>query len=155
MIPFLLVFLGLFLILLEFYLPGAVMGILGGVALLVAIFLFVSQTTSLLAIFLFILGVVVGIILVIRFAMWKIVHAKPSASIYSDHSQEGFQASSYDEKTIGKKGTVLSDLKPGGYILIEGEQYPAISVSGYLRKGEEVIVISGQEQSLIVKASKK
>ena len=154
MISFLLIFLGLFLILLEFYLPGAVMGILGGISILVVIILFASQTSSWLAIILFVAGTAIAIGLLIRFAIWRIAHAKPQYSIYSDADQEGFQASSYDKNAIGKTGIVIADLKPGGYILVEGNQHPAISQSGYIAKGERVTVVGGQEQSLIVKKEK-
>lgn len=151
MTPFLLLLLGLFLILLEFYLPGAIMGILGTLALLAAIVLFASQTDSLMALFLFMIGTAVSVGLLIRFALWRIKHAKPEYSIYSDKDQEGYRASHYDKTTIGKTGTVSTDLKPGGYILIEGKTYPAISISGYIPKGEQAVVMGGQEQSLLVR----
>lgn len=151
MTPFILVILGLFLILVEFYIPGAIMGILGGISIVTGIILFASHSSSLIAIILFVLGAAISVGLLIRFALWRIVHAKPEYSIYSDQDQAGFQASSYDETAIGKTGKVLADLKPGGYILIEGQQCPAISLSGYISKGEQVLVVSGQEQSLLVK----
>lgn len=151
MTPFLLVILGLLLILFEFYLPGAVLGTLGGISILVGIFLFASQTSSLIAILLFILGSVIAVGLLIRFAIWRIKNAKPQYSIYSNDNQEGYQASSYDKHAIGKTGIVIADLKPGGYILVDGQQQPAISISGYIPKGESVVVIGGQEQSLMVK----
>lgn len=151
MIPFILLFLGLLLILIEFYIPGMIIGIIGSLLVLASIFVFISQTTSLIGSIIFIVGATISIILIIRFALWRIVHAKPEYSIYSNHDQEGYQASEYDKTAIGKKGTVLSDLKPGGYILIDGKQHQAISMTGYLSKGSEVIVVSGQEESLIVK----
>jgi membrane-bound serine protease (ClpP class) len=153
--PFLLFFLGIFLIYLEFYLPGAVLGILGSLIILASVFVFASQSDSILLIFLYLLGVGITIGFLIRFALWRIVHAKPEYSIYSDKDQEGFQASQYDRTALGKVGTVLSDLKPGGYILVDGNQHQAISLEGYLPKGSEVIVLSGQEESLLVKLYKK
>jgi len=151
MIPFLFVILGLVLILCEFYLPGAVLGILGGISILFGIILFAFQTSSLMSIVLFIAGAAVAVGLLIRFAIWRIVNAKPQYSIYSNANQEGYQASSYDKEAIGKIGEVLADLKPGGYILVDGNQHPAISIGGYIAKGESVMVIGGQEQSLMVK----
>lgn len=151
MIPYLLVLLGLLLIMIEFYIPGAVMGILGAISILSGIILFASQTESWFAIFLFIAATAAAVICLIRFALWRIVHSKGPYSIYSNHNQEGFQASSFDRSAIGKHGVVLADLKPGGFILVEGVQHPAISISGYIAKGEEVTIINGQEQSLIVK----
>jgi membrane-bound ClpP family serine protease len=146
---------GLILILLEFYIPGAIMGILGGIAILAGIVMFASQTSSLTAIILFVIGTAVAVGLLIRFAIWRIVHAKPDYSIYSDHDQEGYQASSYDQTAIGKTGIVIADLKPGGFIVVEGRQHPAISLSGYIPKGEHVTIVGGQEQSLMVKLIKK
>lgn len=154
MTAFLLLIFGLFLILLEFYLPGAVLGVIGSVLVLMSIILFSMETTSPLAIALFIVGAAVSIGLLIRFALWRIVHAKPDRSIYSTGSQVGYVASTYDKSAIGKQGVVLSDLKPGGYIVIDGKQHQAISISGYIPKGDTVIVLSGQEESLIVKASR-
>ncbi|WP_068466346.1 NfeD family protein [Candidatus Protochlamydia phocaeensis] len=155
MMPFIFLLIGLFLILIEFYLPGAIMGIIGSVFVLTSIVLFASQTNSAIAITLFVFGVAVSIGLLIRFAIWRIKHAKPEYSIYLHKDQEGYQASSYDKDAIGKIGIVLSDLKPGGYVLIEGKQHQAISVTGYIPKGEKVLVISGQEESLLVQLSKK
>ena len=147
--------LGLLLILLEFYLPGAVMGIAGGVLIVISIFLFAGTANSGLATLLFLVGVVISIAVLIRFALWRIRSAKPDYSIYSDDAQVGFIASTYDKSAIGKKGIVLSDLKPGGYIKVEGKQHQAISQTGYINRGEEVLVVSGQEESLIVKPVKK
>ncbi|MBA3721697.1 MAG: NfeD family protein [Parachlamydiaceae bacterium] len=155
MISFLLLFIGLLLILIEFYIPGAIIGIIGSFFVLASIIVFVSQSASILEIILFVVGVVISLLCIVRFALWRIVKAKPGYSIYSDGNQEGFQASRYDAAAIGKKGIVLSDLKPGGYILIDGQQHQAISQAGYISKGSEVIVLSGQEESLIVKQSKK
>lgn len=151
MLPFLLLLLGLFLILLEFYLPGMIMGILGALSLLAAILLFASQTTSLTALLLFIIGIGFSIGLLIRFAIWRIRRTKPESSIYSDKSQEGYRAAHYDQTAIGKTAVVSADLKPGGYVVIEGKMYAAISVSGYIAKGERVVVIGGQEQNLLVR----
>lgn len=150
MTPYFLVILGLLLILCEFYLPGAVLGTLGGIAILSGVILFASQTTSFFAIAFFIGGTAVAVALLVRFALWRIVHAKPENSIYSDDSQEGYQASSFDKSAIGKTGVVVSDLKPGGFISVEGHHHPAISLAGYISRGEGVKVVGGQEQSLLV-----
>lgn len=155
MTPFLFLFLGLLLILMEFYLPGAVMGVAGGILVLTSIVLFAMQTTSLGLVLLYLIGVVIVIIYLVKFAIWRIRTAKPSRSIYLNSDQTGYQASSFDASVIGKTGIVVTDLKPGGHILVDGKRLQALSQSGYLTKGTEVIVLGGQEESLIVKQIKK
>ena len=155
MIAYFLLALGLLLILIEFYVPGAIMGIAGGILIAVSIYEFTVQAQSSWTVVLYIVGVAVSIGLVIKFAIWSITTAKPERSIYSNQSQEGFVASSFDGSLIGKKGRVLSDLKPGGYIMVDGKQHQAISQTGYMTKGSDVLIIGGQEESLIVKLVKK
>ncbi len=77
MTPFLLLILGLLLILMEFYLPGAVMGITGGILIAVSIYLFAMQANSLVAVFFYLILVAVLLVLLIKFAIWRIRTAKP------------------------------------------------------------------------------
>ena len=153
--PFIFLGLGLLLILLEFYLPGAVMGVIGGILVLTSIILFAMESPSIFWTLLYIVGVGVALGALIKFALWKIPRTKQSRSIYLKGDQEGYQASSYDTTMIGKTGVVVTDLKPGGHIMIEGKRLQAISQGGYVSKGEEVLVVGGQEESLIVKRVKK
>jgi membrane-bound ClpP family serine protease len=156
MTPVLLWLLGLLLIFLEFYIPGSVMGIAGGILVFLSVILFASSGVSPIAAALFFLGVAASVVLLIRFTLWRIRSARPEYSIYSDKAQnEGYVASHYDQSAIGKTGMVLSDLKPGGYILIEGKQHQALSQSGYIVKGCEVKVVGGEGESLIVKLVKQ
>lgn len=155
MTPFVMLILGFILIFLEFYIPGAVMGVAGGVLVFASIILFAIQNQSPIAIFLYVIGTFVCLGFLIKFALWRIRTAKPEYSIYSDNAQDGYQASHFDASAIGKKGTVVTDLKPGGHIMVEGKTMQAISQSGYITKGSEVIVVGGQEESLIVKQLKK
>ncbi|WP_075882887.1 NfeD family protein [Candidatus Protochlamydia sp. W-9] len=151
MIAFLFLLCGLALIFIEFYIPGAIMGVLGSIFLIASIIVFTSQTNSIWATIFYIFFTFSCVVLLIRFTLWRIVHTRQEYSIYLKKDQKGFQASEYDQNAIGKLGMVLTDLKPGGYILIEGKQHQAISLTGYISKGEEVVVVSGQEESLIVK----
>lgn len=155
MSPYILFILGLLLVFIEFYIPGAVMGICGGLMIFASIILFAMQSQSPAAIGFFIIGAIICLGLLVKFALWRIRTAKSGFSIYSNADQEGFVASHFDKTAIGKKGIVDTDLKPGGHVIVDGKRMQALSQSGYITKGDEVIVIGGQEESLIVKLSKK
>ena len=155
MTPFILLFFGFLLILAEFYLPGAVLGILGGILVFASIVFFAMQVSFIAWVILYIIGVAGALVFLVKFAIWKIRTAKPGNSIYLSSDQKGYQASSFDKTAVGKTGIVVTDLKPGGHVLIDGKRLQAISQSGYITKGTEVIVLAGQEESLIVKPSVK
>ena len=139
------------MIFLEFFLPGGLLGILGGVALILSIYYFATLYQSVLWTIVFILGILLFLPVLFKFTLWAIRNAKPGYSIYSADDQEGYVASEYDKNAIGKEGIVLTDLKPGGFILVDKKKLAAISLSGYLAKGEKVIVVSGDGESLNVK----
>lgn len=142
---------GLLAILLEFFLPGGIFGAIGALFIIGSIVVFAMDSESILLTILYLVATGVAIFLLIKFALWKIRHGEPGKTIYSDKDQEGFTASSWDRSMQGKEATVSSDLKPGGHILIDGKQYSAISQSGYISKGEKVVVIGGEGESLQVK----
>jgi len=155
MTPFIFLILGLLLVFIEFYLPGAIMGIGGGILILTSIVLFAMQTASPIWVVVYVIGTIIVLAYMIKFILRRIKTAKPGRSIYLNSDQAGYQASQYDASVIGKTGVVVTDLKPGGHILVDGKRLQAISQSGYLPKGTEVLILSGQEESLIVKQIKK
>lgn len=150
-----LLLLGLLFIYLEFFLPGAILGTIGGIFLVISIVLFADASQSIPFSFLYAIFAFALVGLLIRYTLRKIPRTKSKYSIYLKGDQEGYVASKYDRSAIGKAGTVLSDLKPGGYIVIEGKKHQAISQSGYIPHGEQVLVIGGEEESLIVKTKKE
>lgn len=150
-IPFLLLGIGLLLIFLEFFLPGGIMGGVGGVLVLVSIVYFGVQAKSAISVVLFALGALFFVGLLIRFAIWRIRHGKVKG-IFLNSVQEGYVASEFSKELIGKEGEALSDLKPSGHILIEGKRYQAVSKVGYLVKGTKIKVVGGEGAHLIVKS---
>ncbi|NGX51013.1 MAG: hypothetical protein K1060chlam2_00870 [Chlamydiae bacterium] len=132
---------GLLLIYFEFFVPGGILGILGGILLLTGLGLFIWEQTHIYMIFIYFLVFAFLLVFTIRFALWKL---KQKPSFFASDEQSGYVASTYDEKLIGKSGKALSNLKPSGHIEIDGKQYQALSESSYIKKGESVKVIGGE-----------
>ena len=151
MIPFIILAIGLFLVFIEFYLPGGVMGTLGALVVVASIIVFAIEYDSPILILLYTVGTGILLVFLFRYALWRIKTAEPGRSVYSAGDQEGYVASAYDTNAIGKIGVVDTDLRPGGHIIVEGKRHLAISQSGYITKGSQVIVIGGQGESLTVK----
>lgn len=140
---------GLGLIFLEFFLPGAVMAIGGGLLLLTSLFFFHMHDPRPFSILVYFVSLLGATFLVIRIALWKVKASKKG--IVSEGSQEGFQASVYPKELVGKMGIAATDLKPSGHIWIEDRSFEAVSKSGYIDKGTQVQVLSGQGAYLLVK----
>lgn len=141
---------GLFLVFLEFFLPGAVMAIGGGVLLIASLIFFHMENKSILAFSIYLTTLVFLVYFVMRFALWRVKSTVKRGTIYLEGDQEGFQASSYPKEMIDKVGIADTDLKPSGHILIEGLRFHAISKVGYIDKETPIEVVSGSGSRLIV-----
>jgi len=140
---------GLLLIFLEFFLPGAIMAIGGGLLLVTSLFFFHMFDPRPFPLFVYSVFLLVALFVVIRIALWKIKAS--TGEIIAEGSQEGFQASIYPKELVGKTGVAATDLKPSGHIWIEDRSFEALSKSGYIDKGTRVRVLSGQGSHLLVK----
>lgn len=141
---------GLLLLFLEFYLPGAILGTIGVFLIVGAVLLFVFEATSASSLLIFVGASAILTVAVVQLALFLIKRTKRSETIFQDKSQVGFIASTYPKEAIGKNAVALTDLKPGGYILFEGKKIPAISVSGYIERNSEVKILSGTGDALNV-----
>lgn len=149
-VTLLLLFAGLLLIFLEFFLPGGIIGAIGGILLLLSLAFFVKATHSLLSLMLYIIFVSVAVFFLIKLTLLWMKKTKKNY-IYLSSDQEGYLAAMYDANMIGKEGVAISDLKPSGHILIENKRLQALSKSGYILKGTSLRVIGGRGAYLIVK----
>lgn len=141
--------LGILLIYLEFFLPGAVMGIGGTILLLVSIFLFILTKPNVFIIIIYIAAILFVLFLVIKLAL---AHVKKSNKpFFGEKNQDGYMGSIHQKKFYDKEGEAASDLKPAGFIYIDGEYCQAISKKGSIKKGEKILVIGGEGSKLIVK----
>jgi membrane-bound serine protease (ClpP class) len=61
------------------------------------------------------------------------------AALHAD--QEGFVSVSMEPLTmVGKTGAAATVLRPSGRVVVDGEYYDAISLKGFIEKGDEVVV---------------
>lgn len=146
-----LLLLGLVSVAIEFFTPGGLFAVIGGLLIVSASVYAAVGTGSVLVGFLFFAFGGALVVLLIFVMMKWLRQGRFRHSIYSAENQEGYVASSWDRNLIGKRGTVATELRPGGHIRIEGRQYGAISQSGLLEKGETVEVIGGEGDTLLVK----
>ncbi|MBS0622209.1 MAG: serine protease [Verrucomicrobia bacterium] len=142
---------GLLLVLLEFVLPGGVVGAVGAVLVAVGLVLFGAFSPSPF----WTASVALGTLVLLSFAVFLILkrlrRSKKGGGIYLQDDQEGYYASSWAEELIGEEGEVVSPLRPSGHIELKGERYQAVSSIGYFDLGTKVIVIGGEGSHLIVK----
>jgi membrane-bound ClpP family serine protease len=148
--------LGLILLFFEFFLPGGLMGIIGGLLMVASLFLLiVFEKPSSLLLTTYICTLLFLIFLTIKLALKTVKRKSEKNNFYLDKSQEGYVASIHQKELFGKTAVAASDLKPSGHIFIDGGYYQAVSKSGYIKKDEKVEIEGGEGARLIVKKLNK
>lgn len=145
MISFILGACAIFVIFLEFFLPGGIMAAFGCVLAMGSVIfaMSVDMKTGLIA-----LGIeTVTLALIIYLALKSL---KKSRMALED-DQAGFTSCDFDKSLIGKEAIVVKDLRPSGFIEVNGIHYQAVSTGEYLRKDRKVHIIDGEGAHLIVR----
>lgn len=127
------------------------MGGAGAVALVAGLVLMLMSNASAVSVLIYCVVLAATLFGVIKLALWSIRKTKKTGSIYLNSDQEGFRSSSYEEELVGKKGVCRTLLHPGGFVMIEGKKYAAISASGFAEKGDEVEVLEVEGETLKVR----
>lgn len=150
-LAFLLALGGLLMIYFEFFLPGGIMGAIGTILMILSVFILVYENIGPVFLFFYVGVLIISLIFCVRFALKRVKKTGASGTIYLDSDQAGFFASKYNKDLIGKTGIVSADLRPSGYIQVDGQYYQAVSKTGYLQKGTKIEVVGGQGARLICK----
>jgi membrane-bound ClpP family serine protease len=141
---------GLLLIFLEFFLPGTIMAIGGMLMLSGSLILFYFQAEKMEHFAFFVIVLLAGLLGTIYLGIRRIKKGK----VLHTADQEGFKACDFPKEMIGLSALVSSDLKPCGYIEVDGNAFAALSKLGYIEKGKCVRIIGGQGTHLIVTEEK-
>ena len=146
--------LGLMMVCLEVFIPGGIVGTLGGFALVGSVILaFVSQGTA------FGLYWLSGVMVITLFGLFLSIKFLPNSPagrrLFLNSSERGYSASEGGlTDLLGKAGTALTNLRPAGMIDIEGRRIDVVTGGEYLPKGTEVKIIRVEGNRVVVEKSK-
>ena len=137
---------GLMAMIVEMFIPGAVMGIAGFVAVCGSIFYaFLNGHTVTGGV----LSAVTVALVPVFFLVWRGVLGKIWASKVDE---KDFRISYItDDKLLGKEGEALSQLRPSGTALLDGKRYVVVTRGELLAKGTLVKVADVAGNRVVVK----
>ena len=141
---------GLILIGAEVFVPGGVLGVIGGFALLGAIMsgfrAFGPSVGGYIAVGIIIL---MGVVIALWIKLFPKTKIGKTMTVSQDLSSfEGTQAGI--KELVGKEGQAISDLRPGGFAVIAGHRVDVVTQGEMISKGESVRVIEVEANRVIV-----
>lgn len=146
---------GIILIFLEIFLPGAIAGTLG-VALLLASLFFSGGNSLQMGISLLI---AMFFSLLVFFLMKKVFHKKVilfnrMVLFDSAKKEDGYVANVNRYDLLKKEGITLTALRPSGTAVFHGERIDVVSEGGFIPKNTKVKVIKAEGARIVVRESK-
>jgi membrane-bound ClpP family serine protease len=141
---------GLILLGFEVFVPGAILGIFGGLALLggsVLAFLNYGPGGGLLA-----LGLALALVGVLLYVELKILPKTTLGRRLFLHAAVSARSTTAPvlSEIVGQLAVASTPLSPSGYVQIDGKRYEAYSQSGYVAAGTTLKVVSADNFRLIV-----
>jgi membrane-bound serine protease (ClpP class) len=151
MAPLILFIAGIILILAEFFLPGAIMGILGFLLIVVSTVTGVIRFPE-YSLFI-IVGEFMGLVAGILFGLFLITKTRLQDSlVLADtlSAEDGYCGPAQDPALVGKVGIAHTSLRPAGTIMVDKERIDAISDGTFIDKCTEVLVIQVEGNRVVV-----
>ncbi|THE15417.1 nodulation protein NfeD [Bacillus timonensis] len=143
---------GIVLILLEFVLPGGIIGLIGLGAILTSFFLAGSSmmVISISLLVALVATIVVSIILVKIFG--KKLHVFKKIILFdSTNSESGYVSNKNRMDLIGKQGIALTTLRPSGTAIINDERLDVVTQGNYIEKNTKIEVIKTEGSRIVVR----
>ncbi|WP_425618259.1 NfeD family protein [Anatilimnocola sp. NA78] len=148
--------LGLFFLVLEFFIPsGGMLGLLCALCLIGSVVLgFMSGSTRGAALLL-------GIMIIVPAFLFAAIHYWPETTIgkliliprpsHADEVLPDTTAYRGLHSLVGKRGVAKSLMLPGGIVQVEGQNYDAISEGSTIEAGQPILVVQISTQRLVVR----
>lgn len=140
---------GIVLLSAEIFIPGGILGAIGTLMLMTAIFLslFVFEIYGVLIAFLILVSTITV------FIVWLNIFPKTPIGrrVSLNKSLKTAKSRNDSSDLIGKRGVVVSELRPSGFVRIDGKKYDVLSAGDLIEKGKEVEVINVSGMRIVVK----
>lgn len=143
---------GVVLIILEFFIPGGIAGMLGLAALIWSLFLASGDPVHMALSLLIAVVVSVGVsILLVKVFKKKMKILKKMILTDSTNTEQGYVSNPNRTDLLGVEGKALTDLRPSGTVLIKEEHVDVVTEGSFIVKGTTVKVIKVEGPRIVVR----
>lgn len=143
---------GVILVLIEFFIPGGIIGLLGFTAIVGSLFLAtgdpVHMTISLL------IAVTVSIlvfILLVKVFGKQMKFFRKMILTDATKTEQGYVSNPNRLDLLGAEGKALTDLRPSGTALVKEERVDVVTEGSFISKGSAIIIVKVEGSRVVVR----
>jgi membrane-bound ClpP family serine protease len=143
---------GIMLIFLEFFLPGAISGTIGLAALIASLFLAGENPLSIgISIFISISVSISMLFIMVKVLRKKIVLFNRMILFDSAKKEDGYVSNVNRTDLLGKEGIALTVLRPSGTAVFNTERIDVVSEGGFIDQHAKITVIKVEGVRIVVR----
>ncbi|HXV73689.1 MAG TPA: NfeD family protein [Sphingomonadales bacterium] len=143
---------GVVLVILELFLPGAVIGILGGLCMMGAVIL-TFFGYGLGPAFILFIGLFAATLVIIFGGFRILPQTAMGKKLILSEDLGTAKSSSNFQALQGKEGVATTMLRPAGKAEFDGRQYDVVTEVGFINVGEKVKVVAIEGARVVVRAA--
>lgn len=144
--------LGIGLVLLEFFLPGGIVGVIGFISILASLFLAADNVVYMGISILIAIGVcILASILMIKVYGKKMKIFKKIILTDSTNTESGYVSNKNRLELIGLEGYTLTALRPAGTVIVQDERIDVVSEGSFILKDKKVRIVKVEGARIVVR----
>lgn len=143
---------GIGLLILELFVPGGIVGLIGFVAILASLFLATDNIVLMAVSILIAISIsILASILMIKVFGKKMKFFKKIILTDSTNTESGYVSNKNRTELLGLEGYTVHDLRPSGTVIINDERIDVVSEGSFILKNKRVKVVKVEGSRIIVR----
>ncbi|WP_407926105.1 NfeD family protein [Calidifontibacillus erzurumensis] len=150
-----LVVIGFILLVLEFFVPGGILGLIGVLAIIGSLLLAANDISHMIFSILIalVVTIVASVILFKRFGYEKGIFRR-IILFDSTSSDKGYVATTTRSELVGQEGISETPLRPSGVAIFNGERIDVVTEGGFINANKKVKIIKVEGPKIVVREIK-
>lgn len=143
---------GIVLIILELFLPGGIVGVIGLICVVVSLFLAAGSFTEMAISILIATAVsIIAVILLTKVLGKRMKFFKKFILTDSTNKESGYVSNETREDLVGQIAVTATALRPSGTIVLEDERIDVVSEGAFIDKDEQVKIVKAEGSRIVVR----
>ncbi|MGV2910350.1 NfeD family protein, partial [Bacillus safensis] len=143
---------GIALIILELFLPGGIVGVIGLICVVVSLFLAAGSFTEMAISILIATAVsIIAVILLTKVLGKRMKFFKKFILTDSTNKESGYVSNETREDLVGQIAVTATALRPSGTIVLGDERIDVVSEGAFIDKDEQVKIVKAEGSRIVVR----
>lgn len=143
---------GAILIALEFFVPGGIVGVIGGALVIISLLLAGTSITHMAySILIALVITVIGMVILMKFFGKRLHVFNKLILTDATTTEEGYVSNKNRVDLIGRRGEAATAFRPAGVAKIDQERIDAVSEGSFIDKGKEIEVVKVEGSRIVVR----